>query len=87
MNGSDKVGCCFVLGMVQYRYCGWIIEVENGGYGQQTLSIFRQLKDKGDEAQRNQRWTQRYASSWENWQRSWWHSSYENHLEDVPSTD
>ena len=22
VNGSCNVGCCFVLGMVQYRYCG-----------------------------------------------------------------
>ena len=35
----------------------------------------------------NQRWTQSYSSSWWNWQESWWHSSYENHHEDVPSTD
>ena len=33
MNGSGTVGCCFVLGMVQYRYCGWRLEIENGGYG------------------------------------------------------
>ena len=23
VNGSCNVGCCFVFGMVQYRYCGW----------------------------------------------------------------
>ena len=28
-----------------------------------------------------------HSSSWWNWQGSWWHSSYENHHEDVPSTD
>ena len=33
VNGSGNVGCCFVLGMVQYRYCGWSLEIENGGYG------------------------------------------------------
>ena len=53
----------------------------------QALSTLRQLKDKEDEAQRNQRWTQSYSSSWWNWQESWWNSSYENHHEDVPSTD
>ena len=53
----------------------------------QALSTLRQLKDKEDEAQRNQRWTQSYSSSRWNWQGSWWHSSYENHHEDVPSTD
>ena len=53
----------------------------------QALSTLRQLKDKEDEAQRNQRWMQSYSSSWWNWQGSWWHSSYENHHEDVPSTD
>ena len=52
-----------------------------------ALSILRQLKEQEDEAQRNQRWTQSYSSSWWNWQGSWWHSSYENHHEDVPSTD
>ena len=53
----------------------------------QALSTLRQLKGKEDEAQRNQRWTQSYSSSWWNWQGSWWNSSYENHHEDVPSTD
>ena len=55
----------------------------------QALSTLQQLKlkDKEDEAQRNQRWTQSYSSSWWNWQGSWWHSSYENHHEDVHSTD
>ena len=54
---------------------------------QQAVSALRQLKDKEDEAQRNQRSTQSYSSSWWNWQGSWWHSSFENHHEDVPSTD
>ena len=53
----------------------------------QALSTLCQLKDKEDEAQRNRRWTQSYSSSWWNWQGSWWNSSYENHHEDVPSTD
>ena len=53
----------------------------------QALSTLRQLKDKEDEAQRKQRWTQSYSSSWWNRQGSWWNSSYENHHEDVPSTD
>ena len=53
----------------------------------QALSTLRQLKNKEDEAQRNQRWSQSYSSSWWNWQGSWWHSFYEHHQEDVPSTD
>ena len=53
----------------------------------QALSTLRQLKNKEDGAHHNQRWTQSYSSSWWNWQESWWHSSYENHHEDVPSTD
>ena len=53
----------------------------------QALSTLRQLKDKEDEAQRNQRWTQSYSSSWWNWQGSWWTSySYESHHGDLPST-
>ena len=32
----------------------------------QALSTLRQLKDKEDEAQHNQRWTQSYSSSWWN---------------------
>ena len=53
----------------------------------QAFSTLRQLKDKEDEAQRNQRWTQSHSSSWWNWQGSWLHSSYENLHEDVFSTD
>ena len=53
----------------------------------QALSTLRQLKDKEDAAHQNQRWSQSYSSSWWNWQESWWHSSYEHHHEDVPSTD
>ena len=53
----------------------------------QALSTLRQLKDKEDAAHHNQRWTQSYSSSWWNWQESWWHSSHENHHEDVPITD
>ena len=52
----------------------------------QALSTLRQLKDQEDAAHQ-QRWTQSYSSSWWNWQESWWHSSYEHHHEDVPSTD
>ena len=51
----------------------------------QALSTLRQLKDQED-AVHQQRWTQSYSSSWWNWQESWWHSSYEHHHEDVPST-
>ena len=36
----------------------------------QAWSTLRQFKDKEDEAQRNQRWTQSYSSSWWNWQGS-----------------
>ena len=36
----------------------------------QASSTLRQLKDKEAEAQRNQRWTQSYSSSWSNWQGS-----------------
>ena len=53
----------------------------------QALSTLQQLKEKEEGTQRNQRWTQSYSSSWWNWQGSWWNSSYENHHEDVPSTD
>ena len=52
----------------------------------QALSTLRQLKDQEDAAHQ-QRWTQSYSSSWWNWQESCWHSSYEHHHEDVPSTD
>ena len=54
----------------------------------QALSTLRQLKEKEEEAQRNQRWTQSYSSSWWSWQGSWWTPySYESHHGDVPSTD
>ena len=53
----------------------------------QALSTLRQRKDQEDTVHHNQRWTQSYSSSWLNWQESWWNSSYENHHEDVPSTD
>ena len=52
-----------------------------------ALSTLRQLKDKEDAAYQNQRWSKSYSSSWWNWQESWWHSSYEQHHEDVPSAD
>ena len=42
----------------------------------QALSTLYRLKKSEDN-----------ASSWWNWQESWWHSSYEHHHEDVPSTD
>ena len=54
----------------------------------QALSTLRQLKEKEEEAQRNQRWTQSSSSSWWSWQESWWTPySYESHHGDVPSTD
>ena len=34
----------------------------------QALSTLRQLKEKEEEAKRNQRWTQSYSSSWWSWQ-------------------
>ena len=51
-----------------------------------ALSTLLQLKE--EEAQRNQRWTQSYSSSWWSWQGTWW-TPYpcESHHEDVPSTD
>ena len=55
----------------------------------QALSTLRQLKEKEEEvAQRNQRWTQSYSSSWWSWQGTWWTLyPYESHHEDVPSTE
>ena len=54
----------------------------------QALSTLRQLKEKEEEAQRNQRWTQSYSSSWWSWQGTWrTPCSYESHHGDVPSTD
>ena len=53
----------------------------------QALSTLQQLKEKEDEAQRNQRWAQS-SSSWWSWQGSWWTPySYESHHGDEPSTD
>ena len=37
----------------------------------QAFSTLRQLKEEEEEAQRNQRWTQSYSSSWWSWQGSW----------------
>ena len=54
----------------------------------QALSTLRQLKEKEEEAQRNQRWIQSSSSSWWSWQGSWWTPYfYESHHGDVPSTD
>ena len=54
----------------------------------QALSTLQQLKEKEEEAQRNQRWAQSSSSSWWNWQGSWWTPySYESHHGDEPSTD
>ena len=51
----------------------------------QALSTMRQLKEKEEEAQRRQRWTQSYSSSWWSWQGTWWTPySYESHHGDVP---
>ena len=79
-----------------YRVNWWIcsikidsdtIAVRHRSDFKQALSTLQQLKDKEDAAHQNQRWSQSYSSSWWNWQESWWHSSYEHHHEDVPSTD
>ena len=54
----------------------------------QALSTLQQLKEKEEEAQRNQRWAQSSSSSWWSWQGSWWTPySYESHHGDGPSTD
>ena len=54
----------------------------------QALLALQQLKEKEEEAQRNQRWAQSSPSSWWSWQVSWWTSySYESHDGDEPSTD
>ena len=63
------------------------MQIRHRSDSKQALSTLQQLKEKEEEAQRNQRWTQSYSSSWWNWQGSWWNSSHENHHEDVPSTD
>ena len=53
----------------------------------QALSTLRQLKEKEEEAQRNQRWAQSSSSSWR-WQGSWWTPySYESLHGDEPSTN
>ena len=51
----------------------------------QALSTLRQLRHQEDTA--HQQRCKSYSSSWWNWQESWWHSSYEHHHEDGPSTD
>ena len=56
----------------------------------QALSALQQLKEKEEEAQRNQRWAQSSSSSppWWSWQGSWWTLySNESHHGDGPSTD
>ena len=73
-----------------YRANWWILgsdtmPVRHRPDFKQALSTLRQLKDQEDAAHQ-QRWTQSYSSSWWNWQESWWHSSYEHHHEDVPSS-
>ena len=55
----------------------------------QALSTLQQLKEKEEEAQRNQRWAQSSSSisSWWSSQGSWWTPySYESHHGDEPST-
>ena len=54
---------------------------------QQALSTLQQLKEKEEEAQRNQRLAQS-SFSWWSWQGVWWtlHSN-ESHHGDEPSTD
>ena len=56
----------------------------------QALCTFQQLKEKEEEAQRNQRWAKSSSSSssWWSWQGSWWTPySNESHHGDEPSTD
>ena len=54
----------------------------------QALSTLQQLKEKEEEAQRNQRWAQSSSSSWWSWQGFWWTPySNESHHGDEPSTD
>ena len=46
----------------------------------QALSTLQQLKEKEEEAQRNQRWAHSSSSSWWSWQGSWWTPYfYESH--------
>ena len=62
------------------------IAIRLGSDFKQALSTLRQLKEK--EAQRNQRRTQSYSSSWWSWKGTLWTPySYESHRGDVPSTD
>ena len=52
----------------------------------QALSTLQQIKEKEEEAQRNQRWAQSSSSSWWSWQGSWWTPySYESHHGDEPT--
>ena len=54
----------------------------------QALSTLRQLREKEEEAHRNQQWAQSSSSTWWSWQGIWWSPySYESHHGDVPSTD
>ena len=52
----------------------------------QAIVNLATAQDKYD-AVHQQRWSQSSSSSWRNWEESWWHSSYDHHHEDVPSTD
>ena len=46
------------------------------------------MKEKEEEAQRNQQWAQSSSSSWWNWQGFWWTPySYGSHHGDEPSID
>ena len=51
----------------------------------QALSTLRQLKHQEDTAG-YQKWQSSSSSCW-NWQKSWWHSSFEHHRDDGPSID
>ena len=63
------------------------VPVEHRPDFKQALSTLQQLKQKEEEARRNQ-WAQSSSSSWWSWQGSWWTPySYESHHGDEPSTD
>ena len=52
----------------------------------EEISVYRNNWWHQEDTAHQQRWKS-YSSSLWNWQESWWHSSYEHHHEDGPSTD
>ena len=68
------------------KICSDTVRTRRRSDFKQALSTLQQLKEK-EEAQRNQRWTKSYSSSWWSWQGSRWTPySYESHHGDVSST-